>query len=136
VKPHSHLTMQWRDPTTFHKVSAALRFPPSYVSALYHASGHAETSTFIRRGEDKKYIGTKVPIFQDVSLTKLTYQAFWHRIRTIIGILGHLQSATTLRLGSPLVSFAQSKREELMSMQSLRNSSTRPLPRPIQRCCL
>lgn len=58
VKPHSHLTMQWQDPATFHGVSAALRFPPTYVSALYHASGHAESSNFIRREDGNEYIGT------------------------------------------------------------------------------
>lgn len=58
VKPHSHLTMQWQDPETFHKVSAALNFPPTYVSALYHASGHAETSIFVERRQANECIGT------------------------------------------------------------------------------
>jgi hypothetical protein len=58
VKPHSHLTMQWQDSATFHKVAAALNFPPTYVSALYHASGHAESSKFIKRGEENECIGT------------------------------------------------------------------------------
>jgi hypothetical protein len=58
MKPHSHLTMQWQDSETFHEVSAALNFPPTYVSALYHASGHAETSTFIKRGQVNECIGT------------------------------------------------------------------------------
>lgn len=53
--------MQWKDLATFHKVSTALNFPPTYVSALYHASGHAESSIFIRRGEEKEYIGTSYP---------------------------------------------------------------------------
>lgn len=57
VKPHSHLTMQWQDPATFHKVAAALSFPPTYVSALYHASGHAESSSFINRGEENECVG-------------------------------------------------------------------------------
>jgi len=61
VKPHSHLTMQWHDLDTFHRVAAALRFPPTYVSALYHASGHAESSTFVGRDDGKEYIGTLLP---------------------------------------------------------------------------
>jgi hypothetical protein len=71
VKPHSHLTMQWQDPATFHKVAAALNFPPTYVSALYHASGHAESSTFIKSGEENEYIGTSFFLIKNPLLTKL-----------------------------------------------------------------
>lgn len=60
VKAHSHLTMQWQDPATFQNVAAALSFPPTYVSALYHASGHAEALTFIKRGEENERIGTSL----------------------------------------------------------------------------
>jgi hypothetical protein len=57
VEPQSHLTMQWKDPATFHRVAAALNFLPTYVSALYHASGHAESSTFIKPGQENECIG-------------------------------------------------------------------------------
>jgi hypothetical protein len=82
--------MQWQDEATFHKVATALNFPPTYVSALYHASGHAESSTFIKRGEEKECIGTSYP-YSRMLFSQIGFQVFSLRIPTIIGILGLLQ---------------------------------------------
>lgn len=49
--------MQWQDVATFSKVSAVLNLPPTYVSALYHASGHAETSIFMKEGQKNECVG-------------------------------------------------------------------------------
>jgi hypothetical protein len=48
VKPQSPLTLQWENAATFRRVSEALNLPQTYVSALYHASGHVELSRIPR----------------------------------------------------------------------------------------
>jgi hypothetical protein len=57
AKPQSPLTLQWENATTFQRVSEALNLPPTYVSALYHASGHVELSRIPRTGQAHECIG-------------------------------------------------------------------------------
>jgi hypothetical protein len=121
VKPHSHLTLQWKDQATFERAATVLNFPPTYVSAMYHASGHAELSRIIKTAQTHECIGKSHCSNKRLSSHQIGPQVSLHRIPTTTGTHGHLHSTSTLRPGLRPGFFVRSKRKGLTLMPSLTN---------------
>lgn len=57
LRPESRLKLPFQTATIFKKVASALNLPPTFVSALDHASGLAEVSRVVGKSGTNECIG-------------------------------------------------------------------------------